>query len=77
MRYVRIFLVSYQIDGEWQGDGEWFNTKRHAHDQARANRDTFGWPSKVVPLDVPLDAILPKARSRLRRGQAGERGRGC
>ncbi len=29
-RHVRIWLVAYCIDGEWQRDGEWWPTKKDA-----------------------------------------------
>ena len=47
-----VHLVEYQINGEWQTDGEWFVARAHALAQARDNKKTFGWSWRLLRATV-------------------------
>ena len=53
-----VYLVEYNIEGEWQTDGEWFVVRAHALAQARYNKEAFGWPWRLLRASVKnLDAV--------------------
>ena len=91
--HKRVWFVLYRIGAKWQSDGEWFTSdgsRRGYVDacaQARTNARDFGWPYRVVPLDLPACVFAdsrraggPNARARRQREAAesfrGPRGAG-
>jgi len=49
---MRLFAIRYRIDGRWQADGEWFDTRRAARDQATENARRYGWDAQVFAVET-------------------------
>lgn len=55
---TRVFLIHYNIRGEWQKDGEFYSTLESATEQAKANHKDLGWGYRIYSATVPSSRCL-------------------
>lgn len=59
----KIYVIEYRIDGRMQSDGEWFDTRAGAVNQAESNKRDNDWDYRITRLTLPpRSPIMLKSR---------------